>query len=196
MAAAAQNSSTACDRGGANENSPAKAGLFLVLLCPSARGGAGRTGRCASRSAGRVRAGYCTAVGLTIAFSIATNAGCDSALHCIPATVLPRTTVVAMTAIARDIRRAWVEIAFMVGPFVRFVDRAAMKRTLGNGPPHRERIATERMDRGVNCTAVSRHPAHGLTVHSGFLPFRRAQVPSSLDFHRRQGLVAGNHPSR
>ena len=41
----------ACDGGAANENSPAEAGLF-VIRCPSARGGAGRTGRCASRSAG------------------------------------------------------------------------------------------------------------------------------------------------
>jgi hypothetical protein len=189
MAAAARNSSVACNRGTTNENSPAEAGLF-VMLSPSARGGAGRTGRCASRSAGRLRVGYCTAVGLIVVFSITTSAGCDSALHCIPATVLPSTTAVVMRAIAKDIRRAWVEIVFMVGPFVRFVDRAAMKRTLGIRSPRRERIATERRDRGVNCRAVSRRPAVGSTVHSGLMPFRRALVQFSPDFHRRQGLVA------
>jgi hypothetical protein len=51
MAAAARNSSAACDHDSMNENSPAEAGLFLVLLVLSALGGAGRTGRCASRSA-------------------------------------------------------------------------------------------------------------------------------------------------
>jgi len=69
----------------------------------------------------------------------------------------------------------------MVGPFVRFVERAAMKRTLGIGPSRRERIATERRDRGVNCRAVSRYPAADSTVHSGFLPFRHAQVQFSRD---------------
>jgi hypothetical protein len=51
MAAAARNSSASCDHGTTNENSPAEAGLFHVLRCPSALGGAGRTGRCAGQSA-------------------------------------------------------------------------------------------------------------------------------------------------
>jgi hypothetical protein len=51
MAATARNSSAACDHDSKNENSPAEARLFDVLLFPSALGGAGRTGRCASRSA-------------------------------------------------------------------------------------------------------------------------------------------------
>jgi len=84
----------------------------------------------------------------------------------------------------------------MVGPFVRFVDRAAMKRTLGIRPFLRERIATERRDRGVNCKVVSSRPAAGSTVHSGFLPFRRAQMQFSREFHCGQGLVAGNHSGR
>ncbi|MGE5162080.1 MAG: hypothetical protein ACM3O5_11285 [Betaproteobacteria bacterium] len=82
----------------------------------------------------------------------------------------------------------------MVGPFVRFIDRAAMKRTVGSRRAHREPIATDCRDRGVNCKSVSRRPERPSTVHSGFLPFRRAQLQFSLDFHWRQGLVAGNHP--
>jgi hypothetical protein len=39
------------DQGTTNENSLAEARLSHVLLCQSALGGAGRTGRCASRSA-------------------------------------------------------------------------------------------------------------------------------------------------
>ena len=67
---------------------------------------------------------HCTELGLTVTFSITTTIGCDSALACMPATVLPSTTTVVATAMTSDIRRACVEIVFIVGPLgcsVRFV---------------------------------------------------------------------------
>jgi hypothetical protein len=65
--------------------------------------------------------------------------------------------------------------------------RAAMKRTVGSARLHREPIATDCKDRGVNCMALSRLPTARSAVHSAVPPFRRAWMQFSREFHSPQG---------
>lgn len=57
-----------------------------------------------------------------------------------------------------------------------------MKRTVGSGHAHREPIATDCRDRGVNCRRIRRAFGRAFAVHSGFPPVRRGQAQFALDF--------------
>jgi cytochrome c553 len=61
-----------------------------------------------------------------------------------------------------------------------------MKRTVGSGRAHREAIATDCTDRGVNCRRVRRAFGRAFAVHSGFPPVRRDQAQFAPDFAREK----------
>jgi len=61
-----------------------------------------------------------------------------------------------------------------------------MKRTVGSGRPHREAIATDCTDRGVNCRRVRRASRRAFAIHSGLPPVRRGQAQFALDFAREK----------
>jgi hypothetical protein len=95
----------------------------------------------------------------------------DLEADCIPVTVPPNTTVLITKAKNAATIRAWVEMVFMVGPFVWFV---AMDRTVGSGTAARERLAMNCVKRAVNCKRAFVAKSALFAVHSGFLSFRRA----------------------
>jgi len=61
-----------------------------------------------------------------------------------------------------------------------------MKRTVGSRRAHREAIATDCRDRGVNCRRIPRDFGHVFAVHSGFPPVHRDQTHFALDFARER----------
>ena len=79
------------------------------------------------------------------------------------------------------LQRAWVEIVFMCGPL--FGSLCCDVRTVGNGPRHRERIATDCSIGGANCRAGFVARGRASTVHSAPLPFRRTLLHFMPDFH-------------
>jgi hypothetical protein len=89
---------------------------------------------------------------------------------CIAVTVPPNTAVLINRAEIAARIRAWVEIVFMVGPFVWFV---AMDRTVGSETPPRERLAMNCAKRVMSCNPVSDAKLALSAVHSRFLSFHR-----------------------
>jgi hypothetical protein len=84
-----------------------------------------------------------------------------------PATVLPSTTVLVRTAPMKAATRALTEAvrgAYMVRSFREAVFVVDV-RTVGSRGGHRERIATGRENRGVNCVRNFVAPARAGAVH-------------------------------
>jgi len=63
-----------------------------------------------------------------------------------------------------------------------------MSRTVGSGRRHGERIATERANRGPNCSPVLRRRLAQSAAHSTIRTIRHAEMPFVAVFARGGGI--------